>query len=143
MRNEFHPSFRGSFVSFKYCIMFDILDITKNNVIAFKAHSTIEGQDYEKLEPLLEKTEREGKSLHLYLEIGDIRRVTVKGFFKDIATYFKHVRHVEKVAVVGDKKPEKNWAKIADPFIKAEIRYFPVEERDRAREWISSNNGNI
>ena len=49
---------------------------------------------------------------------------------------FSDVRKVEKVAVVGSDRPEKSWAKIADPFIRAEIKYFPESERKIAEVWI-------
>ena len=116
--------------------MFTILDLTKDNVIAFKAHGKIEETDYDKLNPLLEKTEREGKSVHLFIEVGDIEGITAMALLKDIVTYFKHIRKVDKVAVVGSDKPEKSWAKVADPFIRAEIKYFPETEREIAEEWI-------
>ena len=54
-------------------IMFEILDITKDNVIAFKATGKIEEADYDKIIPLMEKTEREGNPVRLFIEIGDIK----------------------------------------------------------------------
>jgi hypothetical protein len=116
--------------------MFNILDITKNNVVAFKASGKIEEADYEKIIPLLEKTEREGKKIKLFIEIGDIQGITFKGLMKDIVTYFKHIKKIEKVAVVGKNGAGKGWAEAANPFIKAEIRYFPIEEKVLAEEWI-------
>ena len=59
-----------------------------------------------------------------------------EALFKDVVTYYQHVKHVNIVAVVGEEKAEKNWAKIADPFIKADIKYFPHEELDFAKECI-------
>jgi hypothetical protein len=40
--------------------LFEFTDLTKDNVIAFKAYGKIEERDYDKLMALLEKTEREG-----------------------------------------------------------------------------------
>ncbi len=118
--------------------MFEIQDLTKDNLIAFKATGKIEEKDYEKLKALLEKTEREQQPVRLLIEIGEITGVTAKAMLKDIATYFKHVRKVEKVAVVGDHKAEKGWAKVADPFIKADIQYFPLAQKMNAESWITA-----
>lgn len=118
--------------------MFEIQDLTKDNVIAFKASGKIEGKDYEILNPLLEKTKREEQSLRLLIEIGEITGITARAVLKDIATYFKHVRKIEKVAVVGEDQAEKTWAKVADPFIKADIRYFPATEKEKAESWITT-----
>lgn len=116
--------------------MFEILDITKKNVVAFKATGKIEEADYDKIIPLMEKTEREGNPVRLFIEIGDISGITGKGLLKDIITYFKHIKHIKKVAVVGRNGTGKGWAEVADPFVRAEIRYFPVEEKLIAEEWI-------
>lgn len=118
--------------------MFEFKDLTKDDVIAFKAAGKIEAKDYEKLNPLLEKTERDNKALKLLIEIGEITGITAKALLKDIATYIKHVRKVEKVAVVGDHKAEKNWVKVADPFIRADIRQFPLAEKAEAESWITA-----
>lgn len=117
--------------------MFKILDITKDNLIAFRASDRIEESDYNKLAPVLEKTEKEHESIRLFIEIGELKGITFKALIKDIVTYFKHVRKVEKVAVTGNNGFEKGWVRIADPFIKAVINYFPLEEKKIAIDWIS------
>jgi hypothetical protein len=117
--------------------MFTFTELTKDNVIAFKAHDKNEKEDYEKLTAVLDKTEREGKPVRLFVEIGDIKGITGEALLKDIATYFRHARKMEKVAVVGeDKLHEKTWAILADPFMKADVKYFPKEKQMTAEEWI-------
>ena len=116
--------------------MFKILDFTKDNIIAFKASGKIQKTDYEMLDPLLEKTEKEHPFIKLFIMIGDIEGITPEALMKDIITYFKHVKNVNKAAIVGEGKAEKTITKIADPFIKGDLKYFPLEEMDVAREWI-------
>lgn len=116
--------------------MFKILDITKDNLIGFRASGKIEEEDYEKLNPILEKTKKEQNAIRLYIEIGELQGITFKALIKDIVTYFRHVKKVEKVAVTGKNGFEKAWVKVADPFIKAEIKYFPVPEKDFAVSWV-------
>jgi len=116
--------------------MFDFLTITRDNIVAFKASGKIEKTDYEKLNLLLDKTEKEHDALRLFIQIGEITGITAGALLKDIATYFRHIRKIEKVAVVGDHTPEKAWAKIADPFIKADIQYFATAKMAEAETWI-------
>ncbi len=116
--------------------MFKILDNTKEKIIAFKVFGKVIKTDYDVLNPLLEKTEKEYEAVRLFIEIGDIEGITAEALIKDIATYFKHAKHIEKVAVIGQGKMEKVWAKIADPFIRADVNYFLPEEKDIAVEWI-------
>ncbi len=116
--------------------MFQILDITKGNTIAFEAKETIEKADYEKLDPILEMAEENNEKVDLYIQIGDIKNIKPDALYKDIVTYFKHVKKFNKVAVVSDENAAKNWAKLADPFIKADIKYFPKTESNIAKEWV-------
>ncbi|MGC9344291.1 MAG: STAS/SEC14 domain-containing protein, partial [Bacteroidales bacterium] len=68
--------------------MFKILDITKDNLIGFRASGKIEEEDYEKLNPILEKTKKEQEAIRLYIEIGELHGITFKALIKDIVTYF-------------------------------------------------------
>ncbi|MFW5819673.1 MAG: STAS/SEC14 domain-containing protein [Bacteroidota bacterium] len=116
--------------------MFKVLDFTKDNIIAIKASGKIQKSDYQMLDPLLEKTEKEHPSIKLYILIGDIDGITPEAFMKDVITYFKHIKNVDKAAIVGGGKAEKSIAKIADPFIKGDLKYFPLEDMEIARKWI-------
>ncbi|MFW5821091.1 MAG: STAS/SEC14 domain-containing protein, partial [Bacteroidota bacterium] len=55
---------------------------------------------------------------------------------KDIVTYFKHVKSVSKAAIIGEGKAEKYITKVADPFIKGDLKYFSLTDIDIARDWI-------
>ena len=117
--------------------MFEFMDFTKDNVIAIRVSGKIEAKDYEKLTPVIEKTEREGKPVRLFLRLEDVEGMTGLAILKDIATYFKHAKKMEKVAVVGEGDyNEDKWAKVATPFVKADVKYFPVEKQVIAEDWI-------
>ncbi len=116
--------------------MFTYLDLTKDNIIAFKAEGEITKADYDSLIPLLNKTGREHDAIRLLVEIGDIKGITIRAFLEDVATYFKHIRSIEKIAVIGDSQAEKVWAKLADPFTRTDVKYHPRAEKDLAMEWI-------
>lgn len=119
--------------------MFEFKEFTKDDVIAISVSGKIEKQDYEKLTPVIEKTERDNEKIRLYVEIGELDGITWGALMKDITTYFKHARNFKKVAVVGEGNySEETWAKISNPFIKAEVKHFPKEEQVLAEEWIKS-----
>lgn len=113
------------------------MELTKDNVIAIKVSGKIEAEDYEKLTPVIEKTEREGKPVRLFLRLENMEGITGLAMLKDIAMYFKHARNMEKVAVVGEGEYNEDvWSKVAAPFVKGEVKYFPVEEQVLAEDWI-------
>ena len=119
--------------------MFEFMDLTKGNVIAIRVSEKIVAKDYEKLTPVIEKTEREVKPFRLFIRLEDVKGITGLAMLKDIVTSFKHAKNMEKVAVVGEGNyNEDMWAKAASPFVKADVKYFPVEQQMLAEEWIKN-----
>jgi hypothetical protein len=117
--------------------MFNILDFTQNNVIAFEVTGKIEKEDYEKLIPLLEKTEREYDKINLFIELHELKGMTMKALLEDIKTYFKNIRKVRKAAIIGRNGFDQGITEITNFVVHAEIRYFTKKEYESARKWIT------
>jgi len=118
--------------------MFKILDFTKNNVIAFRVEGKIEKADYDKLNALLEKTDREYDKIRLYLEIdpSDIEGIEPLALWEDFKTYFRYFKSLEKLAIIGSGKLEEGITKIVKPFVSGEVKYFPKEKANEGKKWI-------
>ncbi|MFW5657164.1 MAG: STAS/SEC14 domain-containing protein [Bacteroidota bacterium] len=119
--------------------MFRILDQTKDNLIALRIEGRIEKSDYEKLNPLLEKSAKEYDYINLYIEMDEIKGIQPKAMWDDIVTYAKYKNQINNVAVLSDKSWYKPVAKLTNPFVAGEIKYFPMSEQLNAMEWISQN----
>jgi hypothetical protein len=116
--------------------MFEILDFTQKDIIAVRIKGTIGKEDYDKINPLLEKTEKDFDAIKLYVELREIEGVTPKAVIEDVITYFKHRKEISKLAVVGEKQWQKIFANMANPFVKAEIQFFDYAQTQDAREWL-------
>ncbi len=61
--------------------------------------------------------------------------------FGDAVEHFRfvksHHKHIEKVALVTDAKVAEIFPKIANHFVKAQVKHFEYDEFDGAVEWIS------
>ena len=61
--------------------------------------------------------------------------------FGDMVEHFKFVRShhqkIEKIALVTDAKVAEFFPKIANHFVKAQVRQFDYDEFDEAVDWIS------
>lgn len=117
--------------------MFVILDLTRDNLIGFRVEGKIEKSDYEKIQALLDKTEREYEKLKLYIEIGNIEGMSFEALWEDFKTWFGHIRKLSKVAVTGKGGVEKVLTKLTNPFVSAEVRFFSFNETSKARDWIT------
>lgn len=121
--------------------MFTILDFTKHNLIAFKVKGKIEESDYDKLNALLEKNAREFDTQKVYLELDleDIEGIEPKAMWEDIKTFFRHIKNLEKLAIVGNNKIVEKTAKISRPFVSGELKYFSEKEAISARKWVQED----
>jgi hypothetical protein len=117
-------------------IMFKILDFTKNNLTAIQAKGKIEKADYDKVNALLEKNEREYDAQRLYIEIDEIEKITPAALWEDFKMYFKQIRKFERVAIVADSSVIENLTRLSKPFVSGEVKFFDVKEALRAREWV-------
>lgn len=60
----------------------------------------------------------------------------LKVLFDDIVFSFKNRNKFKKIAFVGENFLEKSMAEISKIFTPAETKYFPLEKREEAIEWI-------
>ncbi len=116
--------------------MFKILDITKDNLIAFNVKGKVEKADYDKLTPLLEKTEREFDTRKLYVEIENIEGIEPSALWEDFKIYFRHIKNFDKIAIVGKGGVVEKLTNLTGPFVSGEIRFFETGEAVNARDWI-------
>ncbi len=116
--------------------MFKILDITKNNLTAFQVEGKIIKADYDKLNALFEKNERDFETQKLYIEIGKIEKITAEALWEDFKTYFTHVKNFNKIAIIGDSGMVKTLTKLSKPFVSGDIKFFNTREASEAKEWI-------
>ena len=56
--------------------------------------------------------------------------------YDDAAFGIKHWNDIERVALIGDARWQALAAKITDRLMHADVRQFPVAERDAAWGWI-------
>ncbi|MBC5841691.1 STAS/SEC14 domain-containing protein [Flavobacterium sp. F-380] len=126
--------------------MLQLLDFTGENIIATKANDLLGIKDYEKIHPFIHNIINTGKKVRWYFEMDDGSISNSTGFWEDgiiEINYgnmkFTHSDDIETIAIVGDKKWEKCMLSIMKPFTKANLRYFELSEKEKAKEWIINN----
>lgn len=121
--------------------MFQLLDFTKDNIIAFRAEGKIEKSDYDKLNAVLEKTNREHSKLKLYLEVdpAEIEGIEPAALWEDFKTYFRYFKSLEKLAIIGTGGLDEKITNLTKPFVSGQVKFFHKEESSKARRWIEKN----
>jgi len=123
--------------------MLQMLDFTGKNVIATRANDLLGIKDYEKIHPFIHNIINTGKKVRWYFEMDDDSESESIGFWEDGeieinygSMKFIHSEDIETIAIVGDKKWKKCMQSIMKPFVNANLVYFEMSEREKAKEWI-------
>ncbi|MGI2199555.1 STAS/SEC14 domain-containing protein [Shewanella baltica] len=104
--------------------------------VAFKAIGTLTHQDYEMMVPVLESALAGVKDPDIFalVDVTELNGLELQAAWDDLKLGVKHIRHFEKIAIVGKTTLQEVLAKLANWFTPAEVRFF-VDNGD-AVAWL-------
>lgn len=117
--------------------MYEVLDGSEGNVIGVRVTGKLKKEDYERLEPWLEKeVERHGKLRALVLMDDFEGWDSLSAAWEDLKIDVRYNKYVDRVAMVGDATWQKWVTKLSDPLAHAELKYFEKSQLDEAWAWV-------
>ena len=105
-------------------------------IVTLKFREKLDKADYETFVPMIESQMQKGGPIRLLAELHDFKGWTAGALWEDTKFAAKHFNDIERLAVVGESRWQKGVAVFVKPFTSADVRYFDMQEIDRAREWI-------
>ena len=108
-------------------------------LLTIHASGKLAKEDYEEFTPRVERLIKEHSKIRVLFDMEDFHGWTCGALWEDIKFDLKHFRHIERLAMVGDKKWEKWMANFCRPFTMAEIQYYDRGQADEARAWIEAD----
>ncbi|MCU8006249.1 STAS/SEC14 domain-containing protein [Shewanella sp. SM87] len=104
--------------------------------VTFKAIGTLTHQDYEMMVPVLESALAGVKDPDIFalVDVIELEGLELQAAWDDLKLGVKHIRHFEKIAIVGKTTLQEVLAKLANWFTPAEVRFF-VDNGD-AVAWL-------
>lgn len=111
----------------------------KGNIVYSVAEKELTNEDYEKLIPLLQEKIKKYSMIRWYFEMNDFKGWSLSAAWKDLKFDARNEKNLEKIAMVGDKDWEEKLAKLMKPFTGADVKFFPLVEKDEAKSWISKS----
>jgi hypothetical protein len=93
-------------------------------------------EDYEKFGPEVERLIKQHGKVRILCQMQDFHGWSLGALWEDVKFDVKHFRDIERLALVGDRKWEKDMAAFCKPFTTAKIKYFDVSAADEAATWI-------
>lgn len=120
-----------------------MIDITISDNIVFTTSSgKLTENDYEKLLPIVKDLIKQHGTVRWYFEMRDLEGWKLEAFWKDVKFDLSHADDFEKVAMVGENRWHQAMTVLMKPFTRAKVKYFSVEDKDEAKEWIAADTVN-
>jgi hypothetical protein len=120
--------------------MIEVLPESSGKVIGLKISGRLVHADYEKFVPMLEQLIADYGSIRVLTIFHDFTGIEARALWDELKFDTKHLRDVERCAVVGESAWEEWSTKLSRPlFPKGTIRYFDVAALDDAWQWIKED----
>jgi hypothetical protein len=105
-------------------------------IVTLKFREKLDKADYETFVPMIESQMQNGSPIRLLTELHDFEGWTAGALWEDTKFAAKHFNDIERLAVVGESRWQKGVTVFVKPFTSADVRYFDMQEIDRARQWV-------
>jgi hypothetical protein len=107
-------------------------------ILLIKASEKLTKADYQHFVPETEQLIRRHGKIRILFEMDDFHGWEAAGLWQEIMFDLKHLKDIERLAMVGEKAWEHAMAAFCRPFTSAKIRYFDRSEAAEARDWIEA-----
>ena len=94
--------------------------------------------DYQSFLPIFERSLKQHGKLRVLFEMTNFHGWKAGALWDDIKFDLKHFSDIERLAIVGDKKWEKEMSIFCKPFTTAKIRYFKTAQEVEAQTWLQA-----
>lgn len=109
---------------------------TQGNLLHGVITGKLEKEDYELLVPTAERLIESHGKIRILAELLDFKGWTAGALWEECKLAYHHLKDIERMAVVGDKKWEKDLTLFIKPFVGAKLKYFDVAQKQQAIDWI-------
>jgi hypothetical protein len=110
-------------------------------VLIVKLTGKLTREDYEHFVPEVERLIGQHGKLRMVVQMHDFHGWTMGALWEDIKFDLKHFTHIERLALIGDRKWEAGMAVFCKPFTTATVRYFDEAQSQEAFTWIHEGVG--
>ena len=116
--------------------MIEKLESGSDGVLGFRMSGKLHDEDYKTFVPLVEAAVDAHGKVRMLAQFHDFQGWDLAALWDDIKFATKHCNHIERIALVGEKKWEEWMAKVCKPFTMATIEYYDVSAMDDAWAWL-------
>ncbi|MDH3590871.1 MAG: STAS/SEC14 domain-containing protein [Planctomycetota bacterium] len=116
--------------------MIEFQIVPDRNIIEFVIAGAITRDNLAPLLAACEKIIAEHGKIRMLKQVRSIGHVDLAAVWENLRFGFHHLKDLERVAAVADQAWMGNLAKLANPFLSAEMRFFTTDRIEDARAWL-------
>ncbi|MBD1398361.1 STAS/SEC14 domain-containing protein [Pontibacter sp. JH31] len=120
--------------------MLQLLEESKEDLVALRLTGSIDKYDYQVMLPILEEKIKQYGKVRVYAELQEVEDLSLRALWEDLKFDFRHAADFNRVAIVGNRKWLDWLTVMASPFTTAKVKYFEHIDRDKALHWIKADN---
>lgn len=116
--------------------MHEILDLPDTNIVGFEFSDTLTEDDHDALVDRLRDTMEAHTTTRAFFVMDDVDDWEPDEVWEDLAFDLRHLRTLDKVAVVGDDLWDTWTEKVHVLFPESQIETFEADDREEALDWV-------
>jgi hypothetical protein len=109
-----------------------------DKVLDVQVSGKLAKSDYQHFVPEVERLIQQHGKIRILLEMNNFHGWDTGALWEDIKFDLKHFSHIERLAMVGDKRWQKGMSVFCRPFTTAKIKYFDRSHLEDARKWAEA-----
>lgn len=120
--------------------MVEVMPRTKDDYLAIKLIGRMRAEDYAQFDPFFERTLENKRKVRMLMWLHDFHGWTLAGAWHDLRHGLQHKKHIEKVAIVGEKRSDEMLAWAFEVFTSTNVEFFLVEDLEDAWKWLHGDD---
>lgn len=117
----------------------NLKELNDGKVLEIAASGKLTDEDYQYWVPEFERLAEAHGKIRLIFEMCGFHGWEAKAMWDDLKFGVKHFNHIERLAMVGERKWQHWMSAFCRPFTAAKVRYFDAAESDQTRAWIQED----
>ncbi|SIT91630.1 SpoIIAA-like [Pontibacter indicus] len=120
--------------------MLQLLEESRDELVAFRLAGSVDRHDYDVMLPILEEKIKQHGKIRVYAELHEAEEIALQALWEDLRFDFRHASDFSRVALVGNRHWLDWFTVMASPFTTAKVKYFEPTDRDKALDWVRSED---
>lgn len=117
-----------------------LLPLTRDNLIAVRVSGTLTSEEVSHFKAMVREVIEQFGDVRMYFEMDQFDGWEVDSFLDNAFFDITHANYYRKVAMVGEKTWQSWITKLVDIVKRGEVRYFDLDERAMAMEWVQKGS---